>query len=202
MKLTASTTHLNPLPLTIHLKPEIEALIQKDLERGPYQSVDEFVERAVQMLHEEEALLANDRQVIEDKIERAFGQFERGEGLTPEESRAILQEKKAAWHKQQKPREAISFLRRPTATSLKSGNGLPRTASRWPTGSKLNCTTSLKRKLGCPARGMRKDLTRRPVLFFPLYSYLIVNQHDVDPILIMAVLRGTRNFKRILRHRP
>ena len=87
--------------MTIHLKPELEALIQKDVERGPNQSVDDFVERAVQMLHEEEALLANDRHVIHEKIERAFGQFERGEGLTPEESRVRLQEKKAAWLKQQ-----------------------------------------------------------------------------------------------------
>jgi putative addiction module CopG family antidote len=87
--------------MTIHLKPELEALIQKDVERGPYQSVDDFVERAVQMLHEEEALLANDREVIHEKIERAIGQFDRGEGLTPEESRTLLQEKKAAWLKQQ-----------------------------------------------------------------------------------------------------
>jgi len=89
--------------MTIHLKPELEALIQKDVERGPYQSVDEFVERAVQMLHEEEALLANDSHAIHEKIERAFGQFERGESLTPEESRVRLQEKKAAWLKQQRP---------------------------------------------------------------------------------------------------
>jgi len=89
--------------MTIHLKPELEALIQKDVERGLYQSVDDFVERAVQMLHEEEAFLANDRHVIHEKIERAFGQFERGEGLTPEESRARLQEKKAAWLKQRHP---------------------------------------------------------------------------------------------------
>ena len=34
-----------------------------------------------------------------------------------------------------------------------------------------------------PGQGhRRKDLTRRPVLFFPLYSYLIVYQADVDPI--------------------
>ena len=89
--------------MTINLKPELEQLIQKDIERGPYQSVDEFVERAVHMLHEEEALLANDSAAIHDKIERAFGQFERGEGLTPEESRANLQKKKADWLKQQKP---------------------------------------------------------------------------------------------------
>jgi putative addiction module CopG family antidote len=89
--------------MTIHLKPELEALIQKDIERGPYRSVDEFVERAVQMLHEEEALLANDSQAIHEKIERAFRQFENGEGLTPEESRARLREKKAAWLQQQRP---------------------------------------------------------------------------------------------------
>ena len=88
--------------MTIHLKPELEALIQKDMDGGHYQSVDEFVERAVQMVHEEEALLANDNRAIHEKIERAFGQFERGEGLTPEESRARLEEKKAAWRKQQR----------------------------------------------------------------------------------------------------
>ena len=35
----------------------------------------------------------------------------------------------------------------------------------------------------------REDLTLRPVLFFPLYSYLIVYQPNVDPVRIMAVLR-------------
>jgi antitoxin ParD1/3/4 len=53
-----------------------------------------------------------------------------------------------------------------------------------------------------PGQGHRReDLTSRPVLFFPLYSYLIVYQPDVDPIRIMAVLRGTRNVKRILKKR-
>ena len=47
----------------------------------------------------------------------------------------------------------------------------------------------------------RKDLTRRPVLFFPLYSYLIVYQPDVDPIRIMAVVNGRRDVKRVLKER-
>jgi antitoxin ParD1/3/4/toxin ParE1/3/4 len=47
----------------------------------------------------------------------------------------------------------------------------------------------------------RIDLTKRPVLFFPLYSFLIVYQPDVKPIRIMAVLRGRRNVKRILQER-
>ena len=48
----------------------------------------------------------------------------------------------------------------------------------------------------------RKDLTKRPVLLFPLYSFMIVYQPDVQPIRIMAVLRGKRNLKRILTKRP
>jgi antitoxin ParD1/3/4/toxin ParE1/3/4 len=47
----------------------------------------------------------------------------------------------------------------------------------------------------------RTDLTRRPVLFFPLYSFVIVYQPGVQPIRIMAVLRGRRNVKRILKER-
>jgi Arc/MetJ-type ribon-helix-helix transcriptional regulator len=89
--------------MTIQLKPELEQLIQKDIEGGGYQSVEQFVERAVEMLHEEEALLAGDRQLVHEKIERAFAQFERGEGLSPEESRARLREQKAAWLNQPRP---------------------------------------------------------------------------------------------------
>ena len=40
----------------------------------------------------------------------------------------------------------------------------------------------------------RKDLTGTPVLFFPLYSYLIVYQPQVDPIRIMAAERR-HNFR-------
>ena len=47
----------------------------------------------------------------------------------------------------------------------------------------------------------RKDLTNRPVLFFSLYSFLIVYQPDVTPMRIMAVLRGKRNVKRLLKER-
>jgi antitoxin ParD1/3/4/toxin ParE1/3/4 len=53
-----------------------------------------------------------------------------------------------------------------------------------------------------PGQGhTRKDLTGKAVLFFPLYSFLIVYQPHVRPIRIMAVLRGKRDVKRILRKR-
>jgi antitoxin ParD1/3/4/toxin ParE1/3/4 len=54
-----------------------------------------------------------------------------------------------------------------------------------------------------PGQGHRReDLTKRPALFFGLYSFLVVYHPDVQPIRIMAVLRGKRNVKRILRQRP
>jgi antitoxin ParD1/3/4/toxin ParE1/3/4 len=53
-----------------------------------------------------------------------------------------------------------------------------------------------------PGQGhTRRDLTRRPVLFFPLYSFLVVYQFEIVPIRIMAVLRGKRNLKSYLRKR-
>jgi len=55
---------------------------------------------------------------------------------------------------------------------------------------------------GMPGQGhTRRDLTKRAVLFFPLYSFLVVYQADVKPIRIIAVLRGKRNVKRILSKR-
>lgn len=47
----------------------------------------------------------------------------------------------------------------------------------------------------------RKDLTKRPVLFITLHSFVVVYQPEVKPIPIMAVLRGQRNLKRILKER-
>ena len=54
-----------------------------------------------------------------------------------------------------------------------------------------------------PGQGhVREDLTTKRILrFFPLHSYLIIYQHDARPIRIVAVLRGKRNIKRILRER-
>jgi Arc/MetJ-type ribon-helix-helix transcriptional regulator len=61
--------------MTIHLKPELEKLIQRDIQRGSYQSVEEFVERAVQMLHDEEDLLWENKDIIHDEIGRGLTQL-------------------------------------------------------------------------------------------------------------------------------
>jgi len=81
--------------MTIQLKPELEALIQRDVQRGPYQSADEFVERAVQMLHEQEEWLAENRSEIAAQIEHGFAQTERGELIDGDEAFRMLRDRRA-----------------------------------------------------------------------------------------------------------
>ena len=47
----------------------------------------------------------------------------------------------------------------------------------------------------------RRDLTGAPVLFFPVYSYLIVYRAEAKPIQIVAILHGNRDLKVVLRKR-
>ena len=44
----------------------------------------------------------------------------------------------------------------------------------------------------------RKDLTTRPVKFWPIYSYLIVYNPDTAPIQVLRVLHGMCDLERIL----
>ena len=80
--------------MEIRLRPELENLIKQDVERGPYQTVDEFVERAVSMLHEQEVWLAQNRSEIARKIDEGYAAAERGELLDPDEVRSKLNELK------------------------------------------------------------------------------------------------------------
>jgi plasmid stabilization system protein ParE len=44
----------------------------------------------------------------------------------------------------------------------------------------------------------RGDLTNRDVLFWPVYSYLIVYRHS-DPLSIVRVVHGRRDVKKLLK---
>ncbi len=76
--------------MEIRLRPELEALIRQDVQRGAYQTVDEYIEHAVAMLHEQEAWLAAHHAEIEAKIEEGYAAAQRGELLQPEEVRSRL----------------------------------------------------------------------------------------------------------------
>jgi putative addiction module CopG family antidote len=82
--------------MEIRLRPELEELIKQDVQRGSYQTVDEFVERAVSMLHEQEAWLAKNRVEIAAKIEEGYAAAQRGELIEADAVRSRLAELKGA----------------------------------------------------------------------------------------------------------
>lgn len=88
--------------MTIDLNPEDEQYIQQRLQSGAFASAEDVIHRALQSLNSEEDWLRENKEAIGEQIERAFAQFERGEGLTPEESLARLETKKAAWRTQRR----------------------------------------------------------------------------------------------------
>lgn len=80
--------------MEIRLRPELEALIRQDVQRGPYQTVDEFVERAVAMLHEQEVWLAEHHAKIGAQIAEGYAAAQRGELLEADEVRSRLNDVK------------------------------------------------------------------------------------------------------------
>lgn len=83
--------------IKIRLRPELEELIKQNVQRGPYQSVDEFVEHAVSLLHEQESWLAEHGSEIRAKIEQGYSAARGGELIDAEQVRSTLDEKKRAW---------------------------------------------------------------------------------------------------------
>jgi len=83
--------------MTIHIKPELERLIQQDVERGPYENADEFLERAVHLLHDQEEWLAQNKREIRAAIEEGYASAQRGELIDEDQVRAEMERKKRAW---------------------------------------------------------------------------------------------------------
>ncbi len=83
--------------MKIELRPELEQLIKQDVQRGLYKRVDEFVEHAISLLHEQETWLAAHASEISSKIERGFAAAQHGELLDSGEVRSRLDAKKGVW---------------------------------------------------------------------------------------------------------
>lgn len=88
--------------MEIRIRPELEAAIREDVQRGAYTTMDEYVEQAVAMLHEQETWLALNRSRIAAQIEEGYAAAQRGELLEPDKVRANLEERKRAVIRQQK----------------------------------------------------------------------------------------------------
>ncbi len=78
--------------MNIRLRPEIEELIKKDIQCGAYQSVAEFAEHAVSLLHEQEAWLAANREKIRTKFADGYAEAQRAELIDASVVRAEMEE--------------------------------------------------------------------------------------------------------------
>ena len=83
--------------MEIRLKPEMEEMIRRDVERGAYRSVDEFVEHAVALLHAEESWLAENGSEIRAKIEQGYASAQRGDLLDSDRVRQEMEQRKSVW---------------------------------------------------------------------------------------------------------
>jgi putative addiction module CopG family antidote len=81
--------------MTIQLKPEQEHRIAEALRSGAYSSTDDVIDRALEVLHEQDEWLLAQRQNIDAKIQRGIAELERGEGIPENELEAYLERLKA-----------------------------------------------------------------------------------------------------------
>ena len=81
--------------MTIRLKPEQEHRIAEALRSGAYNSADDVIDRALEVLHEQDEWLTTNRQAIDAKIRTGIAELERGEGIPEDELDTYLQRLKA-----------------------------------------------------------------------------------------------------------
>jgi antitoxin ParD1/3/4 len=79
--------------MTIILQPEHDQLIAEALRSGAYQSSEEVIKQALELLRERDAWLAENRA----KVEEGYAAAQRGELTDSDQVRAQMEEKKRAW---------------------------------------------------------------------------------------------------------
>ena len=85
--------------MTVRFNPKTEALIRNEVERGAYSPAEEFVERAVELLHDHEQWLTENQPAIAAQIDHGFAQAGRGELIDGDEVASILRERRFAGQK-------------------------------------------------------------------------------------------------------
>jgi Arc/MetJ-type ribon-helix-helix transcriptional regulator len=81
--------------MTIELKPEQESRVAEALRSGAYSSPNDVIDRALEVLHEQDEWIAANRQAIDVKIRTGIAELERGEGIPEDELEAYLERLKA-----------------------------------------------------------------------------------------------------------
>ena len=80
--------------MTITLRPELEALIQKRLQSGAFESVDEVLAQALESQDAEAASAYSAKSLIDKRIHEAIEEFGSGGGVPASQVRQKLAEMK------------------------------------------------------------------------------------------------------------
>ena len=81
--------------MAIQLKPEQEHRVAEALRSGAYSSSDDVIDRALEVLHEQDEWLTANREANNDKIRTGMEELERGEGIPEDDLDAYLARLKA-----------------------------------------------------------------------------------------------------------
>jgi Arc/MetJ-type ribon-helix-helix transcriptional regulator len=81
--------------MAIQLKLEQENRISEALRSGAYSSADDVIDRALDVLHEQDKWLLANRQAIDSKIRKGLENLDHGEGIPAHELDAYLARLKA-----------------------------------------------------------------------------------------------------------
>ncbi len=81
--------------MILQLSPQQENRVSEALRSGNYQSPDDVIDRALEVLHEQDAWLTANRQTISAKIHRGMDELERGEGIPEDQLDSHLERLKA-----------------------------------------------------------------------------------------------------------
>jgi Arc/MetJ-type ribon-helix-helix transcriptional regulator len=81
--------------MTLQLSPEQENRVAEALRSGAYRTPGDMIDRALEVLREQDEWLAANRRSINAKIHRGIGELERGKGTPEDELDARLERLKA-----------------------------------------------------------------------------------------------------------
>jgi len=81
--------------MAIHLNPNQEHRVAEALRSGAYHSPDDVIDRALEVLHEQDEWLMANRQAIDAHIRQGIEELERGEGIPDDKLDAYLERLKA-----------------------------------------------------------------------------------------------------------
>jgi Arc/MetJ-type ribon-helix-helix transcriptional regulator len=71
------------MPMQFTVPPDLEALVQKRLASGAFSNPEEVFRQALEALDAEETWTEDERRALDEKIDRALKQVQRGEVYGP-----------------------------------------------------------------------------------------------------------------------